>query len=192
MKKTTPNDLRFIKTEKLIQQTFRDMILEMDYSQISIKELTERAMINRKTFYLHYNTLDELLGVLQIELYNDFFQTTSEIKLPDDLEKFIHQLFTFYADMSMANEKILCSRGNFPEGQKPIDYVKEKIFNSYLLVKNPSGYDKTENNIVIAYLIGSIFCMYAQWIADERKIPLENVVKYTTQLVSQGLDSLSG
>ncbi|MCM1100997.1 MAG: hypothetical protein NC398_06395 [Acetatifactor muris] len=190
MKRTAPNDLRYIKTERLIQQTFRDMILEMDYPQISIKELTERAMINRKTFYLHYNTLDELLGVLQIELYNDFFQTTSEIKFPDDLEKFVHQLFTFCADMSMANEKILYSQGHFPEGKNPIDYVKEKIFNSYLLVKNPSGYSRTENNIVISYLIGSIFCVYTQWIADGKKIPLENIVKYTTQLVSQGLNSL--
>ena len=33
----------------------------MDYEKITVRELTDRAMINRKTFYLHYETLDELL-----------------------------------------------------------------------------------------------------------------------------------
>lgn len=45
------------------------MLREMDYSQITIKELTHRAMINRKTFYLHYHSLDELLGKLQTDIY---------------------------------------------------------------------------------------------------------------------------
>lgn len=50
MTRETQNDLRYIKTENLIQHTFCDMLREMDYSQITIKELTDRAMINRKTF----------------------------------------------------------------------------------------------------------------------------------------------
>ena len=32
------------------------------------QELTERAQINRKTFYLHYNSLDDLLAELQDEI----------------------------------------------------------------------------------------------------------------------------
>ena len=58
-------DLRIQKTREAIHKTFEEMICEMDYEQISIKELTERARINRKTFYLHYNTLDDLLKELQ-------------------------------------------------------------------------------------------------------------------------------
>ena len=54
-------DLRIQKTKEAIRKAFKEMICEMDYEQISIKELTQRARINRKTFYLHYNTLDDLL-----------------------------------------------------------------------------------------------------------------------------------
>lgn len=64
MKREPQSDLRYIKTENLIQETFRSMLREMDYPQITIRELTRRAMINRKTFYLHYSSLDELLGKL--------------------------------------------------------------------------------------------------------------------------------
>ena len=44
-------DLRVVKTKEIIRNTFKNMILEMDYDYITIKELTERAKINRKTFY---------------------------------------------------------------------------------------------------------------------------------------------
>lgn len=64
MKQAPKQDLRFIKNEKLIQTTFREMMAETEYSKISIKELTERAQINRKTFYLHYPSLDHLLAAL--------------------------------------------------------------------------------------------------------------------------------
>ena len=50
-------DLRVIRTRKAIRDAFCDMIMEMDFQDITIKELTQRAMINRNTFYLHYESL---------------------------------------------------------------------------------------------------------------------------------------
>ena len=42
-------DLRVRKTKKAIRDAFEEMICEMDYEQITIKELAARAQINRKT-----------------------------------------------------------------------------------------------------------------------------------------------
>ena len=69
-------DLRIQKTKEAIRKTFEEMICEMDYERISIKELTQRARINRKTFYLHYNTLDDLLREMQNEMAQDFIRRT--------------------------------------------------------------------------------------------------------------------
>ena len=41
-------DLRIQRTKDSIRKTFEEMICEMDYEQISIKELAQRARINRK------------------------------------------------------------------------------------------------------------------------------------------------
>ena len=67
-------DLRVVKTKEIIRNTFKNMILEMDYDYITIKELTERAKINRKTFYLHYESLDDLLLEIQNSLANNFIE----------------------------------------------------------------------------------------------------------------------
>jgi len=69
------NDLRVIKNIKNINQAFLELIEKYDYEKITVTEIAERAMINRKTFYLHYETKDALLnevvkGALVIMLEN--------------------------------------------------------------------------------------------------------------------------
>ena len=48
---TGSEDIRVKKTILSIRNTFCKMICEMDYEQITVRELCERAMINKKTFY---------------------------------------------------------------------------------------------------------------------------------------------
>lgn len=78
-------DLRIQRTKDSIRKTFEEMICEMDYEQISVKELTQRAKINRKTFYLHYNTLDDLLLEIQNELAQNFIRRTQGLERPRDI-----------------------------------------------------------------------------------------------------------
>ena len=46
-------DLRVQRTKKLLKNNFKEMFLKMDYGKITVKALCEKAMINRRTFYLH-------------------------------------------------------------------------------------------------------------------------------------------
>lgn len=47
-------DLRVLKTDGLIRETFLQLLAEKDFTEISVREITERARINRSTFYRHY------------------------------------------------------------------------------------------------------------------------------------------
>lgn len=52
-------DLRFIKTENLIESTY--LTLRKKYHRpIKVRELCELAMINKTTFYAHYETMEAL------------------------------------------------------------------------------------------------------------------------------------
>ena len=47
-------DPRVERTRRAIKDAFRELVCEKDAGRITVKELTERAGINRKTFYLHF------------------------------------------------------------------------------------------------------------------------------------------
>lgn len=65
-------DLRIIKSQKAIKKAFLELIKEKGYANITITDIAKKAMINRKTFYTHYETkeilyndiVDEFLKVL--------------------------------------------------------------------------------------------------------------------------------
>jgi AcrR family transcriptional regulator len=47
-------DPRVKRTRKLLQQAFKELMEEKDIASISIGEITDRATVNRATFYAHF------------------------------------------------------------------------------------------------------------------------------------------
>ena len=180
MKQPEKHDLRFVKNENLIRNTFQEMMDENEYSKISIKELTERAQINRKTFYLHYPSLDHLLATLQLELMSPALEKISKTTFPDDAEQIIQHSFEFMASLDPIDKKILSSKGHFPEGLNPPDLFREYFFRKY---DRLPGYTRFETNLIITYFSVSLGVIYRQWEVDGQRIPLEEMVPLATRLI---------
>ncbi|MCD7904620.1 MAG: TetR/AcrR family transcriptional regulator [Clostridiales bacterium] len=78
-------DLRVIKSEKAIRDAFLELIKEKGYANITITDISNRAMINRKTFYMHYDSKEALYDTLVNEFMktldaSDFFYCYSKSK----------------------------------------------------------------------------------------------------------------
>ncbi|HIX42032.1 MAG TPA: TetR/AcrR family transcriptional regulator, partial [Candidatus Kurthia intestinigallinarum] len=57
-------DPRAIRTRQLIVDAFNQLIKTKDFDQISVKNITELATINRATFYAHFVDKYDLLDVV--------------------------------------------------------------------------------------------------------------------------------
>lgn len=57
-------DLRFQRTERIIQETFLRLLKTTPYEQLSITQLAKESLIDRSTFYAHYQSLYELAVAL--------------------------------------------------------------------------------------------------------------------------------
>lgn len=71
-------DRRIRKTEWALQNAFADLIKEKELPQITIKELCERADINKSTFYLHYRDIYDLASSMKRRLLDDCYTIISE------------------------------------------------------------------------------------------------------------------
>ena len=56
----TKTDRRVQRTRELLQKALIDLIGVKGYDAITIQDIVDRANIGRTTFYLHYNSKDEL------------------------------------------------------------------------------------------------------------------------------------
>ena len=184
MNQTPKQDLRFIKNEREIRKIFREMMAETDYSHITIKELTARAQINRKTLYLHYPSLDHLLASLQFEIMDPTFRMISETTFPDDVEKIIQHSFRLMAALDPVDKKILSAKGHFLDKKTPSDLIREHYFRKY---DHFAGYDRFESNMIITYFSVCLGVIYRQWEVDGQRVPLEEMVPLATRLILHGL-----
>lgn len=88
MKEKKQDDLRVIKTKNNIRAVFEDLLTKKPIEKITVTELAELALINKGTFYHHYNDIYALyIETLQhyikefcdkIDFYEDFFTQPEE------------------------------------------------------------------------------------------------------------------
>ena len=188
MNNAKKEDLRVIRTKEAIRKTFEEMICEMDYEQISIKELTERARINRKTFYLHYSSLDDLLRELQNEMAKNFIRRTQGLERPRDMDKITREFFLVSESAGRLHERLMCS-GSY-------HYISRRITNEIMSETwgtdgKQRNVDPYVQNIIMTFVSQSTIEIYKQWVADGKKIPLEEIIALTTKLICSGVNGLA-
>lgn len=55
------SESKYFNTAIKMDKAFMELLEEKDFEYISVKEICERAGVNRSTFYLHYETIADLL-----------------------------------------------------------------------------------------------------------------------------------
>lgn len=74
-------DLRVIKTKKNIREAFLELRKKHALDEIKVNVLCEKAMINKTTFYNHYQDIYELSEELQAEVLADFFANFEDVDM---------------------------------------------------------------------------------------------------------------
>ncbi|WP_050616144.1 TetR/AcrR family transcriptional regulator [Bacillus testis] len=71
-------DRRVIRTKRLIRDSLTDLMIEKGFDGLTVSDITERADINRGTFYLHYRDKYDLLEQSEAEIIEEIKQIKHE------------------------------------------------------------------------------------------------------------------
>ncbi len=177
--KHTSKDLRVRRTLKAIRNAFYELVIEKSYSDISITELTEKAEINRKTFYLHYSSLDDLVEEVQEEVVEKIME---DIKLSAenlDVAGCVSVFYHYLDECDEFQQKLLCDPHYHFFYENVTDAVlKSDAFSKFFsMTKHP--------DIVRSYSICITF-IYRDWVNKGRQISLDELIAYASKIISAG------
>ena len=71
-------DRRVVRTRKAILAAFEKLLEKKDLSEITISSIAREADIDRKTFYLHFGSIDGLLDAVAEESVDYIVNTVEE------------------------------------------------------------------------------------------------------------------
>ena len=66
-----PEDRRARRSRKLLKESLLELMKEKNFAEISVRDVTDAADMNRGTFYLHYSGTAELLQSLEEDLLSE-------------------------------------------------------------------------------------------------------------------------
>ena len=183
-------DRRIGKTLKSIREAIIDLIEEKDIPQITVKELAERANINRKTFYMHYSSIEDILDKIENEIIEKFLSVLNKYD-------FFQEKFDQYAFFNSLNDVI----------NEDFDFYKKLISaNSYnfLLIKVKKilkdtiieRFDKKLNtnkevlNLYAEFAASGVMSMYIEWFNMDSSLSLEDLAKAASKISFTGINSV--
>lgn len=73
-------DRRIRRTRRLLKESLIQLMQEKEFMNISVREVTERADLNRGTFYLHYQDTRHLLQDIENETLLEFQQMLDQYR----------------------------------------------------------------------------------------------------------------
>ena len=170
-------DIRIEKTRQSIINAFIELRSHKELERITIKELCEKAQINKSTFYAHYQDIYYLSDTLETEVVVSIMENlTHPERVLEDTTFFSRELFMgFLAKDSLIGILFSGSRSKCLV-QKIEAALKELVFGAY-----PQYRDDKDINIMLTYILYG--CYYAFY--ENRKYGDVPVLSSITELTGK-------
>lgn len=179
-------DLRVVKTKRVIRGALVDLMSEKGLSEITVSELSARAMINRKTFYRHYREIGDVVAELENEILEGFTEVlrknnASVLAVGDifrDISALIERDREFYVKLMKLNPDI------FSKGR-----IKAMLCRALTVsLKNDGAVtDEATLSAVSEFTVSGVLSMYSMWFDGGCTADLSALTEVLVKMVSEGL-----
>lgn len=179
------SESKYFNTALCMDDALIALLEVKDLEYITVKEICEKAGVNRSTFYLHYETVDDLLNEA-IESVNrrfldyfprstDHFADEIDTRKLDDLVLVTRDYLKPYLQYIQENRKVYRAFLRNPDAMQAS--VRYNFLKQYILepILKKFGVPKPHWKYYIAYYIEGIFAIVKEWLRNDCRESVEAV-----------------
>ena len=162
MSMTKKTDPRAIRSRKVLKEAAVFLLSENPViSALTVQKITNQAELNRATFYLHFEDINDLLRQLVYDIFDDLSQKLMpllEVERLKDEEKLLAFLDYFYH-----NRKLFAVLFEDPRFKKKMHEALKTFIQAR---RDARGLEKTENLVSLDILAASLLGIIMWWIKE--------------------------
>ena len=169
---------KYFYTASLMDEVLLLLLEEKDFERITIKELCEKAGVNRSTFYLHYESMNDLLEETISMINKRFKESLASVEIGDPrmevltTEKFLRPYLTLIKENKRAYIVVR---------------KKEKLFNTreafaglYQSIFSPAlshfGVEEKDKRYTFAFYLQGTLAIIGEWIDGNCEDDIDMIV----------------
>ncbi|MBI9046482.1 MAG: TetR/AcrR family transcriptional regulator [Anaerolineaceae bacterium] len=187
MSKKARLDPRVKRTRKYLEDALLELISEKEFHQISIAEITDRAEVARPTFYLHFNSKEELLKSYLDTIFEDYLINLGEDLAVDNQVLAINLFRQIYQNQAVISLTSMPDVSLFlmERLQEYIRQVLQMFFEKNIIPQEGLNPDLKE--FAITSMAGASHAMVSLWIQKGLQYSPEEMGRLFMELIRPGL-----
>jgi len=179
-------DRRIKKTKESVRTAYLNLLKEKPAEKITISEIARNANIDRKTFYLHYSSVNDLVNSIFQEGFDDFYEYIGEQGIHENpfnaeiilegINHLVSHQLSFYQEISKnSNSDFFWSRIRELLSNEIQNHYREKI-QTYKCLK-----------VDAEFFSSAIIGAYSSWLRGECSLTIEELKEHVSDILGHGM-----
>lgn len=181
------SESKYFNTAKKMDIALLSLLKNKPFEYITISEICENAGVNRSTFYLHYETIGDLLDETVRYLLDDFLSyfssNTSSVRLNitecslDELnyisDKYLIPYLTYIKD----NKEIFLT-ALLHSRELGLEDINSRMFeNIFCPILNRFHYPANDMNYIMMYYLNGLNAIIIEWLKDDCNKSMKGIIE---------------
>ena len=185
-------DPRVIRTRRYLREALIELVIEKGYDQVTVQDITDRATLNRATFYLHYRDKNELLLDCATELFDDIWDRTQISKHATTLldpatanPALLQPIIEHFAEHAAFYRVVLGENGVPAFAETVRQYYSHALHE--LIARHMVTSDPALLDTLVYFNAAGVLGMFSWWVRNDMPHSPEVMSRYLLDIVSQSL-----
>lgn len=187
-------DRRIVRSRKAIIEAFERLLLTCDLDKITVSAIAREANIDRKTFYVHFGTIDGLLDAIAEDIVDTIVDGVVDSTAGEGEADPRRALAVFFENVNRVVCGNLVMNGRFFESM-PADAMMSRLLRPLkrLIIERGLIEVSVSDEVLdyyLSFILGGIISAYRNWLLSDRAVPVERVSEVALALTMHGLASI--
>lgn len=185
-------DLRIIKTKKALFSALINLMKNKSFEEIKVADICNEALVNRSTFYSHYNDKYELLMDYINSLKTSLVEALSKNDNIHNTKAYYMELIKLLLDHIDSEKEIYYSILINNRNSIVLDILLDVVSKD---LKKHLKEDNIEtknipSDIISRFYLGAVVSIGIEWLNNNSKYTKEEVLTFIKELIPDNIEAL--
>lgn len=179
-----------------MDRAFLELLEKKDMEYITVKEICEAAGVNRSTFYLHYETIDDLLAE-SVQYMNQQFQEHMKLSAEKFVSKIrecpLEELYLVtptylipYLEYIRQNKRLFRTALKNSGSLRLDGTYRRMMRHVFLPILERLRVPEADREYMVAFYISGLMAILSEWLKHDCEDSIEHICAIMEQCVMRG------
>ena len=177
---------KYFNTAVCMDEAFLTLLEKKDFEYITVKEICEKAGVNRSTFYLHYETISDLLDESVEHMNRQFLSYMKRDTQPfveriktcpiEELYLVTPEYLTPYLKYVREYKRLFCTALKHSSVLRLSDSYSAMFCYVFTPILERFEVPEKQRNYIVKFYIHGLIAIISEWLEKNCAAPIEEII----------------